>query len=75
MSDNKPEYQPVADMSYAEAVGQLENILRMMQSDKCDIDSLAAYTRRATELLDMCRRRLTATEEQLRETLATLQQQ
>ena len=46
-----------------------------MQSDKCDIDSLAAYTRRATELLDMCRRRLTATEEQLRETLATLQQQ
>ena len=60
-------------LSYSQSIA--ENIVRMMQSDKCDIDSLAAYTRRATELLDMCRRRLTATEEQLRETLATLQQQ
>ena len=46
-----------------------------MQSDKCDIDSLADYTRRATELLHMCRQRLTATEEQLRATHASLQQQ
>lgn len=72
MSDNKPEYQPVSDMSYAEAVGQLENILRMMQSDKCDIDRLAAYTKRATELLKECRRRLTATDEELRSILADL---
>ena len=62
-------------LSYSQSIAELENIVRMMQSDKCDIDSLTAYTRRATELLDMCRRRLTATEEQLRETLATLQQQ
>ena len=62
-------------LSYSQSIAELENIVRMMQSDKCDIDSLAANTRRATELLDMCRRRLTATEEQLRETLATLQQQ
>ena len=62
-------------LSYSQSIAELENIVRMRQSDKCDIDSLAAYTRRATELLDMCRRRLTATEEQLRETLATLQQQ
>ncbi|MBP3304056.1 MAG: exodeoxyribonuclease VII small subunit [Muribaculaceae bacterium] len=62
-------------LSYSQSITELENIVRMMQSDKCDIDSLAAYTRRATELLDMCRRRLTATEEQLRETLAALQQQ
>lgn len=45
----------------------------MMQSDKCDIDHLAAYTRRATDLLKQCRARLTATEEQLRTTLESLQ--
>ena len=61
--------------SYSQSINELENIVRLMQSDKCDIDSLADYTRRATELLHMCRQRLTATEEQLRATLASLQQQ
>lgn len=65
---------PVKDMSYNDAVGQLENILRTMQSDKCDIDRLTAYTRRAIELLDECRRRLTATDEELQTILSTLQQ-
>ncbi len=44
----------------------------MMQSDTCDIDHLAAYTRRATELLKACRTRLTTTEEELRDILASL---
>jgi hypothetical protein len=37
----------------------------MMQSDSLDIDLLAAYTRRATELLAECRRRLTDTDREL----------
>ncbi|WP_289694688.1 exodeoxyribonuclease VII small subunit, partial [uncultured Duncaniella sp.] len=53
-------------------VSELESILRMMQSDTCDIDHLAAYTRRATELLKACRTRLTTTEEELRDILASL---
>ncbi len=40
-----------------------------MQSDRCDIDLLAAYTRRASELITECRSRLTATESELREIL------
>ena len=60
------------DMSYAEVVGQIENFIRLMQRDKCDIDRLAAYTKRATELLKECRRRLTATDEELRSILADL---
>lgn len=67
-----PRFQPVETLSYAQAVGELENILRMMQADKCDIDLLAAYTRRATELIAACRARLTATDAELREILATL---
>lgn len=65
-------FRPVAEMSYAESVGELEAILRTMQGDNCDIDHLAAYTRRATELLKACRSRLTATEEELNAILADL---
>lgn len=65
--------KPVKEMTYTEAVGQLEQILAYMQSDKCDIDKLSAYTRRATELLAECKQRLTATDEELRTILAQLQ--
>ena len=50
----------------------LEQILRTMQGDQCDIDRLAALTRRATELIAECRARLTATDEELRAILAGL---
>ncbi|MDE5912764.1 MAG: exodeoxyribonuclease VII small subunit [Muribaculaceae bacterium] len=63
------------DLTYSQAVGELEGILRKMQSDDCDIDSLAAMTRRAAELLAECRSRLTATDEELRAILATVNPQ
>lgn len=69
------EHQPVETLSYSASVAELEELVRLMQSDKCDIDHLADYTRRATELLAHCRSRLTATEEQLRETLAALREE
>lgn len=71
----QPKFQPVAEMSYNQAVNELDSILRTMQSDACDIDLLTVYTRRATELLDECRRRLTTTDKELQSILANLQQQ
>ncbi|MBQ7041498.1 MAG: exodeoxyribonuclease VII small subunit [Muribaculaceae bacterium] len=70
---NQPVFTPVKEMTYTQAVAELESILRMMQSEDCDIDQLAAYTRRATELLKDCRSRLTATDEELRSILADLE--
>lgn len=61
--------------SYNESIKELEEILKLMQSDRCDIDHLADYTRRASELLKECRERLTATEQELAGILATLQPQ
>lgn len=66
---------PVNELTYTQAVGELEAILRKMQSDDCDIDSLAAMTRRATELLAECRKRLTATDQELRAILASINPQ
>lgn len=67
------EFEPADKMSYKDAMSQLEKILSVMQSDSCDIDKLAAYTRRATELIAECRRRLTATDQELAQILKTLE--
>lgn len=67
------EFQPVNQLSYSQAVAQLEDIVRMMQSDRVDIDSLTAFTRRAAELLSHCRSRLTATDKELQAILSQLQ--
>ena len=68
----QPQFTPVAELSYTQATSELDAILRNMQSDSCDIDLLTAYTRRATELLRECRRRLQATDEELKAILADL---
>lgn len=69
------EFKPVKDLTYNQAVAELDNILRIMQGDSCDIDKLADYTRRATELLRECRSRLTATDRELRAILADIDPQ
>ena len=67
------ETTPVKELTYNQAVAELDSILRTMQSDACDIDKLAAYTRRASELLRECRSRLVATGEELKTILADLE--
>ena len=64
---------PVKELTYNQAITELEGILRLMQSDDCDIDRLAALTRRATELIAECRSRLVATDEELRAILADIE--
>jgi len=71
--DSVDNFVPVKDLSYNQAVTELDEILRTMQSDDCDIDRLTAYTRRASELLTECRRRLTATDEELKSILSELE--
>lgn len=63
---------PVKELSYREAVNELDAILRDMQSDNCDIDKLSAMTRRATDLITECRNRLTTTDEELRSIIDNL---
>lgn len=60
------------NFSYNQAIAELETILRELQSDKCDIDTMVAKTRRASELITKCRERLTTTETELRAVLETL---
>lgn len=64
MAENQ--FTPLESMTYNSAISELESILKMMQSDQCDVDRLTVFTRRATELITFCRNRLTATDEELR---------
>ena len=66
--------KPVNELTYTEAVGELEAIVAKLRSDNCVVDALTAMTRRAAELLTACRARLTATDTELRAILDSLQQ-
>ena len=63
---------PVDQLTYEQALAELEQILKEMQGDQCDIDKLSEKTRRAAELLAACRSRLTATEAELRQILDSI---
>lgn len=58
---------------YSQAVEELEAILRKMESDQCDIDSLSAYTSRALELLRFCKDRLFKIDSEVEKCLQALQ--
>ncbi len=58
------------NITYSQALGELEKILAQLRADNSDIDTLAERTRRAATLLAECRARLTRTEEELDKILA-----
>jgi len=62
-------------MTYTQAVTELEQLVQKMQDPQCSIDNLTAYTKRSKELLDICRKKLTQADEQLKQILADIQQQ
>ena len=59
--------------SYNQAIAELEKIVESLRSSSTDVDTLTARTRRAVELLNICRSRLTTTEEELRAILTSFQ--
>lgn len=47
--------ESVEDLKFGEALEELEAILRRVESEEIDIDSLAEELRRAAQLLEVCR--------------------
>lgn len=60
------------ELTYSQAVGELEQIIAKMQSPDCDIDRLAEYTTRALALLKLCKEKLFRTDEELKRCLEEL---
>ena len=58
--------------TYSEAVTELEEIVKQMQSNECSIDNLSELTTRSLELLQFCKDKLTKTDEELKKIFANL---
>lgn len=52
-------------ITYTEALGEIEQILERFRSDEMDVDTLAQEVKRATELITLCKERLTKVEKEV----------
>ena len=61
------------NMSFGEAVGEVEEILARLEDDEIDIDKLSGEVARAVALLQVCREKLSKTETEVRDLVSGLQ--
>ena len=57
------------ELSYAEAMTEVEQILARFNTQQMDVDRLAAEVKRATELIAQCKERLLRAEREVAEVL------
>lgn len=50
----------VDELTYSEALAELETILKSLESDSVDVDILAAKVQRAAALISFCRGKISA---------------
>ncbi|HJA98982.1 MAG TPA: exodeoxyribonuclease VII small subunit [Candidatus Alistipes avicola] len=54
------------EISYTEAMAEIERILDRFRREEMTVDVLTQEVKRATELIALCRERLSKTEEELK---------
>ena len=57
------------EINYEKAVGELEEIVRKMENDQLDMDSLTQQLRRAQTLIRFCKDKPTKTDEEIKKIL------
>ncbi len=72
MSPAEREQPPGAAVGYGEAMTELETILDELESDQLDVDVLAERVRRASELLTLCRDRISRAQSDVDQIVADL---
>lgn len=56
--------------NYEEAVSQLEEIVKKMESGELDIDMMSTELKNAQQLIKLCKDKLTKTDEEIKKILA-----
>lgn len=74
MADSSdPTTEPDADVpGYADALRELDGILRELEGSDVDVDRLAERVARASELITVCRDKITTAEVQIRQVTTDL---
>jgi exodeoxyribonuclease VII small subunit len=65
--------EPGGDLGYAEAMTELEGILDELEGDHLDVDVLAERVRRASELIKLCRTRISRAQEDVNRIVTDLE--
>jgi len=53
------------EFSFSEAVAEIEEILKKIESGDLDVDKLSVEVKRASELIKECQKKLRTTEEEI----------
>lgn len=63
---------PAKKITYAEAMAEIESIIGQIEDNELDVDHLAAQIKRVSELIEFCRAKLHATEDEVQKIIANL---
>lgn len=61
------------EINYTEAFEELQQIVRDMEDGEITVDELSIKVKRATELIKICKKKLTSTEEDVNQILKELE--
>ena len=60
------------ETTYTAAFEELKEIVNQLENDRISVDELAEKMKRATELMKICKDKLTKTEEEINKTISEL---
>ncbi len=60
------------EKSYSDALKELEKVIQRIENEEPDVDELNELVKKASQLINYCKKRLKSTEEELRKNLDTL---
>ena len=70
---SRPDDDTGGGLGYAEAMTELEGILEELEGDHLDVDVLAERVRRASELIKLCRTRISRAQEDVNRIVTDLE--
>ncbi|MXX74208.1 MAG: exodeoxyribonuclease VII small subunit [Holophagales bacterium] len=65
----------VAELSFSEAMEELESVLRRIEGDEIDVDQLGRELGRAAQLLEICRKKIRRAEVEVRQIVEQIEEE
>ncbi|HNV81941.1 MAG: exodeoxyribonuclease VII small subunit [Tenuifilaceae bacterium] len=65
---------PKKTITYSDAIAEIEEIIEKIENDELDLDLLAVNVKRVAELINLCKAKLKATEDEVEKILKDFDQ-
>ena len=63
-----------ANLTYKQAIQEIEEILELIESDELDVDQLSINVKRVAELITFCKKKLHHTEEEVQKIIDEMEE-